>query len=108
MQAAAVVAATPAASKPTVQLKNPVVAKEGATTAGEQGSAAGTADTTATATSDAGSVVPSVTPHTEAAGKPKGENGSAGRTKLSEMAVWAFPIVAAMVAAMALGRFLFR
>jgi chemotaxis protein MotD len=74
-----VVAATPAASKPTVQLKNPVVAKEGAATAGEQDSAAGTAD--ATATSDAGTVVPSVTPHTEAAGKPKGENGMAEAVK---------------------------
>jgi chemotaxis protein MotD len=76
-----VVAATPAASKPTVQLKNPVVAKEGAATAGEQDSAAGTADATATATSDAGTVVPSVTPHTEAAGKPKGENGMAEAVK---------------------------
>jgi chemotaxis protein MotD len=78
VQAAAVVAATPAASKPTVQLKNPVVAKEGAATAGEQ---AGTADAAATATSDAGTVAPSVTPQTEAAGKPKGESGMAEAVK---------------------------
>jgi flagellar hook-length control protein FliK len=70
--AAAVVATTPAASKPTVQFKNPIVAKEGSATAGEQD---GAADAAATATSDAETIVPAVAPQTEAAGKPKADNG---------------------------------
>ena len=72
------VAATPAATKPTVQLKNPVVAKKGAATAGEQDSTTGTA---APATPAADTVVPAVTPQTEAAGKPKAENGIAEAVK---------------------------
>ena len=66
-------AATPAATKAAAQLKNPDLAKKGATTAVEQ---AGTADTpTPPAAPAADTVVPAVTPPTEAAGKPKSENG---------------------------------
>jgi flagellar hook-length control protein FliK len=80
-QAAAAVAATPAASKPFVQLKNPVVAKEGAATAGEQDGVTSMADASATATTDAGTIAPSATPQTEAVGKPKAENGMAETVK---------------------------
>jgi len=73
--AASAIAATPAGSKPTVQLKNPVVAKEDATTVGEQDGATDATDapTTAIPVVDAGA--PAVTPQTGAAGKPKAENG---------------------------------
>jgi chemotaxis protein MotD len=73
--AASVIAATPAGSKPTAQLKNPVVAKEGATTVGEQDGATDATDapTTAIPVVDAGA--PAVTPQTGAAGKPKADNG---------------------------------
>ncbi len=80
-QAAAAVATTPAASKPAVQAKNPVVAKEGAATAGDQDGTAATEDTSATATTDAGNASASAAPQTEAAGKPKGENGKAEAAK---------------------------
>ena len=72
-QAAAAVAATPAASKPTVQIKTAVVAKEAAAT-GEQD---GATDTSAPATTDAGTAAPSATPQIEAVGKPKSESGKA-------------------------------
>ena len=66
------VAATPAATKAAAQLKNPDLARKGATTAVEQ---AGTTDTAAPATPAADTIVPAVTAPTEAAGKPKSENG---------------------------------
>ena len=77
-QAASVVAATPAATKAAAQLKNPDLARKGATTAVEQ---AGTTDTAAPATPAADTIVPAVTPPTEAAGKPKSENGIADAVK---------------------------
>jgi chemotaxis protein MotD len=70
-----VAAATPAATKAGAQLKTSDLARKGATTAVEQ---TGTTDTTDAATSAApaaDTVVPAVTPATEAAGKPKPENG---------------------------------
>ena len=73
-QAAAVVAATPAATKAAVQLKTPDLARKGATTAIEQ---AGTTDTATPTAPAADNIVPAVTPATEAAGKPKSENGIA-------------------------------
>jgi chemotaxis protein MotD len=73
-QAASVVAATPAVTKPTAQLKNPDLARKGATTAVEP---AGTTDTAAPATPAANTIVPAVTPATEAAGKPKSDDGTA-------------------------------
>ena len=72
------VAATPAATKAAAQLKNPDLARKGATTAVEQ---AGTTDTAAPATPAADTIVPAVTPPTEAAGKPKSENGIADAVK---------------------------
>ena len=77
-QAASVVAATPAATKAAAQLKNPDLARKGATTAVEQ---AGTTDTAAPATPAADTIVPAVTAPTEAAGKPKSENGIADAVK---------------------------
>ncbi|MCK1515046.1 flagellar hook-length control protein FliK [Bradyrhizobium sp. 190] len=77
-QAASVVAATPAATKAGAQLKNPDLARKGATTAVEQ---AGTTDTAAPATPAADTIVPAVTAPTEAAGKPKSENGVADAVK---------------------------
>jgi flagellar hook-length control protein FliK len=71
-QAAAVVAATPAATKAAAQLKNPDLARKGTTTAVEQ---AATSDTTAPATPAADTIVPAITAPTEAALKPKTENG---------------------------------
>jgi flagellar hook-length control protein FliK len=71
-QAASVAAATPAATKPAVQIKNPDLARKGATTVVEQ---AGVTDTTASATPAADTIVPAATTPTEAAGKPKSENG---------------------------------
>src|SRR5207244_6640411 len=73
--AASAVAATPAGSKPTVQLKNPIVAKEGATTVGEQDGATDTTDAPTTATQVVDASAPAVTPQTGAAGKPKIDNG---------------------------------
>ena len=73
--AASVIAATPAGSKPTVQLKNPVVAKEGATAAGGQEDATDTTDAPTTAIPVVDASAPAVTPQTGAAGKPKAENG---------------------------------
>ena len=72
------VAATPAATKAAAQLKNPDLAKKGATTAVEQAS---TTDTAAPATPAADTIVPAVTAPTEAAGKPKPENGTADAVK---------------------------
>ena len=72
------VAATPAATKAAAQLKNPDLARKGATTAVEQ---AGTTDTAAPATPAADTIVPAVTAPTEAAGKPKSENGIADAVK---------------------------
>lgn len=78
-QAASVVAATPAATKAAVQLKSPDLARKGATTAVEP---TGTTDTDATpAAPAADTIVPAVTPATEAAGKPKSENGIADAVK---------------------------
>jgi flagellar hook-length control protein FliK len=77
-QAAAVVAATPAATKAAAQLKNPGLASKGATTAVEQ---AATSDTAAPATPAADTIVPAVTAPTEAAGKPKSDNGIADAVK---------------------------
>ena len=77
-QAASVAAATPAATKAAAQLKNPDLARKGATTAVEQ---AGTTDTAAPATPAADTIVPAVTAPTEAAGKPKSENGIADAVK---------------------------
>ena len=76
--AASVVAATPAATKPAVQLKNPDLARKSATTAVEPENTAGTAATGAPA---ADTIVPAVTPPTEAAGKTKSENGIADAVK---------------------------
>jgi flagellar hook-length control protein FliK len=72
VQAAAVVAATPAATKAAAQIKNPDLARKGTTTAVEQ---AATSDTAAPATPAADIIVPAVTAPTEAALKPKSENG---------------------------------
>jgi flagellar hook-length control protein FliK len=77
-QAAALVAATPAATKAATQLKNPDLARKGVTTAVEQ---AATADTAVPATSAADTLVPAVTAPTEAAGKPKSDNGLADAVK---------------------------
>ncbi|MBW8857787.1 MAG: flagellar hook-length control protein FliK, partial [Bradyrhizobium sp.] len=74
IQAASLVAATPAA-KPAVQLKNPDLARKSATTAVETQNAAGTAAPAAD------TIVPAVTPPTEAAGKAKSENGIADAAK---------------------------
>jgi flagellar hook-length control protein FliK len=76
--AASAIAATPAGSKPAVQLKNPVVAKEGATTVGEQDGATD-APTTSIPVVDASA--PAATPQTGAAGKPKAENGMVDAVK---------------------------
>jgi flagellar hook-length control protein FliK len=76
--AASAIAATPAGSKPAVQLKNPVVAKEGATTVGEQDGATD-APTTSIPVVDASA--PGATPQTGAAGKPKAENGMVDAVK---------------------------
>ena len=57
------VAATPAATKAAAQLKNPDLARKGATTAVEQAGTTDSADAAATATSAADTVVPAVTPH---------------------------------------------
>jgi flagellar hook-length control protein FliK len=73
-QAASVATATPAATKATGQPKNSDVARKGATTAVEQAGATDGTDTT-TAAPGADTAVPAVTPATEAAGKPKSENG---------------------------------
>ncbi|MBT1510779.1 flagellar hook-length control protein FliK [Bradyrhizobium sp. SRL28] len=78
-QAASMIAATtPAATKAAAQLKNPDLARKGATTAVEQ---AGTTDTAAPATPAADTIVPAVTSPTEAAGKPKSDNGIADAVK---------------------------
>ncbi|WP_065753327.1 flagellar hook-length control protein FliK [Bradyrhizobium paxllaeri] len=78
-QAASAVAATPAAgTKPSAQLKNPDLARKGATTVVDQTK---TTDTAAPAAPAADTVVPTVTPATEAAGKPKSENGIADAVK---------------------------
>jgi flagellar hook-length control protein FliK len=79
-QAASLVAATPA-TKPAVQLKNPDLARKSATTAVETQNAAGTTATAATAAPAADTIVPAVTPPTEAAGKTKSENGIADAVK---------------------------
>jgi flagellar hook-length control protein FliK len=71
-QAAAVVAATPAAAKAAVQLKNPDLARKSATTVVEQAVAT---DTAAPTTPAADTIVPAVTAPTDAAGKPKSEHG---------------------------------
>jgi flagellar hook-length control protein FliK len=71
-QAASVVATTPAATKAAAQLKNPDLARKGATTAVEQ---TVTTDTAAPAAPAADTIAPAVTSPTEAAGKPKSENG---------------------------------
>src|SRR5882672_2743419 len=76
--AASAIAATPAGSKPAVQLKNPVVAKEGATTVGEQDGATD-APTTSIPVVDASA--PGATPQKGAAGKPKAENGMVDAVK---------------------------
>ena len=73
--AASVIAATPAGSKPTVQLKNPVVAKQAATAAGEQEGATDATDAPTTAIPVVDASAPAATPQTGAAGKPKAENG---------------------------------
>jgi len=73
--AAAVVATTPAAAKAVTQLNTLAAAKESAATATGQDGAAGTTETAATATPAADTIVPAVAPPTEAAGKPKSENG---------------------------------
>jgi flagellar hook-length control protein FliK len=67
--------AAPAGSKRAVQHKNPVVAKEGATTVGEQDGATDTTDAPTTATQVVDASAPAVTPQTGATGKPKADNG---------------------------------
>ncbi|WP_197423284.1 flagellar hook-length control protein FliK, partial [Bradyrhizobium valentinum] len=77
-QAASVVAATPAATKSAVPLKSPDLARKGATTAIEQ---TGSTDTTSQAAPAADTIVPAVTQPTEAAARPKSENGIADAVK---------------------------
>ena len=76
--AASAITATPAGSKPAVQLKNPVVAKEGATTVGEQD---GATDAPTTSIPVVEASAPAATPQTGAAGKPKAENGMVDAVK---------------------------
>ncbi|MEH2587584.1 flagellar hook-length control protein FliK [Bradyrhizobium sp. AZCC 1721] len=77
-QAASVVAATPAATKSAMPLKSPDLARKGATTVVEQ---VKPTDAIAPAAPAADTIVPAVTPPTEAAGKLKTENGSAETVK---------------------------
>ena len=81
-QAAAVVAATPAATKSAVPSKGADLAKKSATAAVEQ--QPGTIDSTDTAAPTApgtDTIGPAVTPPTEAVAKPKSENGIADAVK---------------------------
>ncbi|KRR18333.1 flagellar hook-length control protein FliK [Bradyrhizobium retamae] len=77
-QAASVVAATPAATKSAVPLKSPDLARKGATTIVEQ---VATTDAIAPTAPAADTIVPAVTPTTEAAGKLRTENGIAETVK---------------------------
>ena len=71
------IAATPAATKAAAQLKNPDLARKG-----HDGSRAGRHHCTAApATPAADTIVPAVAAPTEAAGKPKSENGIADAVK---------------------------
>lgn len=80
-QATSTVAATQVATKPAVQLKNPDLARKSATTVVEPENTAGTTATAAATAPAADTIVPAVTPPTEAAGKPKSENGIADAAK---------------------------
>jgi chemotaxis protein MotD len=81
-QAAAVVGATPAATKSAVLSKSPDIAKKSAATAVEQQPATiDSTDTDTSAAPAADTIVPAVTSPTEASAKPKSESGIAEAVK---------------------------